>query len=69
MWCFRCGTRVRGAIRQPGSLYIDNLGSSEFAFGICWNVHSPETNSYDRCIGRPFEWVDVRIFGEDGRPE
>jgi len=64
----RCGTRVRGATRQPGSLYIDNLGSSEFAFGICRNVHSPETNSYDRCIGRPFEWVDVRIFGEDGRP-
>ena len=49
-------------------MYIDNLGSSEFAFGICRNVHSPETNSYDRCIGRPFEWVDVQIFGEDGRP-
>jgi long-chain acyl-CoA synthetase len=64
----RCGTRVRGATRQPGSLYIDNLGSSEFAFGICRNVHSPETNSYDRCIGRPFEWVEVLIFGEDGRP-
>jgi acyl-coenzyme A synthetase/AMP-(fatty) acid ligase len=64
----RCGARVRGATREPGSLYIDNLGSSEFAFGICRNVHSPETNSYDRCIGRPFEWVDVQIFGEDGRP-
>jgi long-chain acyl-CoA synthetase len=64
----RYGARVRGALRQPGSLYIDNLGSSEFAFGICRNVHSPETNSYDRCIGRPFEWVDVQIFGEDGQP-
>jgi long-chain acyl-CoA synthetase len=64
----RYGTRVRGASRQPGSLYIDNLGSSEFAFGIYRNVHSPETNNYDRCIGRPFEWVDVQVFGEDGRP-
>jgi len=64
----RCGARVRGARRLPGSLYIDNLGSSEFAFAILRNVHSPETNSYDRCIGRPFEWVDVQVFGEDGRP-
>jgi len=53
---------------MPGSLYVDNLGSSEFAFGIFRNVHSPETDCYDRCIGRPFEWVDVRIFGEDGLP-
>jgi long-chain acyl-CoA synthetase len=64
----RYGTRVRGAGRLAGSLYIDNLGSSEFAFGILRHVHSPETDSYDRCIGRPFEWVDVQLFGEDGRP-
>jgi acyl-coenzyme A synthetase/AMP-(fatty) acid ligase len=64
----RYGTRVRGSSRLPGSLYIDNLGSSEFAFGILRNVHAPETDSYDRCIGRPFEWVGVQIFGEDGRP-
>ncbi len=64
----RCGARVRGARRLPGSLYIDNLGSSELAFGILRNVHSPETNSYDRCIGRPFEWVDLEVFGEDGCP-
>jgi long-chain acyl-CoA synthetase len=62
------GTRVRGSTRQRGSLYIDNLGSSEFAFGILRNVHSPETNSYDRCVGRPFEWIDVQVFGEDGQP-
>jgi acyl-coenzyme A synthetase/AMP-(fatty) acid ligase len=61
------GGRMQGGKRRQGSLYIDNLGSSEFAFGICRNVHSPETNSYDRCIGRPFEWVDLQIFGEDGR--
>ncbi|HWO08860.1 MAG TPA: class I adenylate-forming enzyme family protein [Polyangiaceae bacterium] len=62
------GSRVQGGRRMPGSLYVDNLGSSEFAFGIFRNVHSPETDCYDRCIGRPFEWVDVRIFGEDGLP-
>ena len=63
----RFGSRRLGGVNRPGSLYIDNLGSSEFAFGILRNVHSPETDSYDRCIGRPFEWVDVEIFGEDGR--
>jgi long-chain acyl-CoA synthetase len=62
------GSRMLAGKRVPGSLYVDNLGSSEFAFGIFRNVHSPETSCYDRCIGRPFEWVDVRIFGEDGRP-
>jgi long-chain acyl-CoA synthetase len=64
----RFGSRFQAGRRVAGSLYIDNLGSSEFAFGIFRNVHSPETSCYDRCIGRPFEWVDVRLFGEDGRP-
>jgi acyl-coenzyme A synthetase/AMP-(fatty) acid ligase len=64
----RCGSRFQAGRRVSGSLYIDNLGSSEFAFGIFRNVHSPETDCYDRCIGRPFQWVDVRIFGEDGLP-
>jgi len=64
----RHGSRRHGDTRQPGSRYIDNLGSSEFAFGILRNVHSPETNHYARCIGRPFQWVDVEIFGEDGTP-
>ena len=61
-----CGTRVQGGASRPGSLYIDNLGSSEFAFGILRNVHAPETNAYARCIGHPFEWVEVEILGEDG---
>ncbi len=63
-----CGNRIHGAGERRGSLYIDNLGSSEFAFGILRNIHSPETNRYERCIGTPFEWVDVEIFGEDGQP-
>lgn len=63
----RFGSRFQAGKRVAGSVYIDNLGSSEFAFGIFRNVHSPETDCYDRCIGRPFEWVDVRIFAEDGQ--
>lgn len=62
------GSRTQGGVVRKGSLYIDNLGSSEFSFGIFRQIHSPETSKYDRCIGRPFEWVDVKLFGEDGRP-
>jgi long-chain acyl-CoA synthetase len=63
-----CGSRAQGSVSRRGSTYIDNLGSSEFAFGILRHVHSPETNAYARCIGRPFEWVEVEILGEDGAP-
>jgi len=62
------GSRMVAGRRRKGSLFVDNLGSSEFAFGIFRAVHSPETDSYERCIGRPYEWVDVQIFGEDGQP-
>jgi long-chain acyl-CoA synthetase len=62
------GSRTQGGELRRGSTYIDNLGSSEFAFGILRNVLSPELGRYGRCIGQPFAWVDVEIFGEDGAP-
>lgn len=53
--------------RVGGSFFIDNLGSSEFAFAIFRNVHSSETTHYNRCIGKPFPWVDVAVFNADGK--
>ncbi|MBC8946706.1 MULTISPECIES: class I adenylate-forming enzyme family protein [Xenorhabdus] len=49
-----------------GSFFIDNLGSSEFAFAMFRNIYQPTTERYDRCIGKPFSWVDVVIFDKDG---
>jgi acyl-coenzyme A synthetase/AMP-(fatty) acid ligase len=63
----RYGSHEADGKRRAGSLYVDNLGSSEFAFGIMRNIHSADTNRYDRCVGRPFEWVDVKVFDDTGK--
>jgi long-chain acyl-CoA synthetase len=51
---------------EPGSLYIDNFGSSELGFAMFRQVHTPGSNRYGRCMGRPFEWVDAQILDESG---
>ena len=53
--------------RVAGSCFIDNLGSSEFAFAIFRNIHTPNTNKYQRCIGQAFDWVDVAVFDDEGQ--
>ncbi len=49
-----------------GSIFIDNLGSSEFGFAIFRNIHTPLSNRYARCIGKPFDWVECDILTEEG---
>jgi long-chain acyl-CoA synthetase len=58
----------RDGVRRPGSLFIDNFGSSEFGFAMFRTVHTPTSNRYGRCIGKPFAWVDVQIFDADDEP-
>lgn len=53
---------------QGGSLFIDNFGSSEFGFAMFRTVHTPTSDRYQRCIGRPFGWVEVEIFDADDEP-
>jgi len=55
----------KGQIRK-GSVFIDNLGSSEFGFAAFRNLHSMSTNHYNRRIGKPFDWVDVAILSDKG---
>ncbi|TMO65871.1 hypothetical protein CWC18_04025 [Pseudoalteromonas aurantia] len=52
---------------QPGSVFIDNLGSSEFGFAMFRNIHSLQTNRFNRCIGKPFSWVEAAILSESGQ--
>ncbi|MGE4593473.1 MULTISPECIES: class I adenylate-forming enzyme family protein [Alcaligenes] len=61
------GHHERDGQTVPGSFFVDNLGSSEFAFAIFRNVHSPQSDNYKRCIGKPFPWVDVAVFNEQGQ--
>ena len=49
-----------------GSLFIDNLGSSEFGFAAFRNIHHPNSNNYDRKIGVPFSWVEVAVLDQKG---
>ncbi|MCU1644917.1 MAG: hypothetical protein JWN03_5192 [Nocardia sp.] len=58
----------RDGMTASGSLFIDNFGSSEFGFAMFRNVHAPGTDRYGRCIGKPFEWVDVRVLGDNDKP-
>lgn len=47
-------------------VYIDNLGTSELAFAALRNVHTPQSDRYDRCVGKPYRWADLAIFRDDG---
>ncbi len=55
---------------QPtkGSIFIDNLGSSEFGFAMFRNIHTPFSNDYKRSIGKPFSWVQCEILDQQGKP-
>lgn len=53
---------------KKGSIFIDNLGSSEFGFAMFRNIHSLEKNKFNRCIGRPFEWVEAAVLSPEGKP-
>lgn len=54
----------------PGSCFIDNLGASELGFAAFRNVHRPghAKGQFNRCIGRPFSWVNAAVLDSHGRP-
>ncbi|MFJ7906436.1 class I adenylate-forming enzyme family protein [Kitasatospora sp. NPDC096204] len=58
----------RSGRQQPGSLFIDNFGSSEFGFAMFRQVHTPTSDRYGRCIGRPFAWIDAQVFDDQDEP-
>ncbi|WP_444998551.1 class I adenylate-forming enzyme family protein [Aliikangiella sp. IMCC44359] len=60
------GHHVRNGERIKGSCFIDNLGSSEFAFAIFRNIHTVYSNNYDRYIGVPFDWIEAVVLNDDG---
>lgn len=60
--------RDRSGRMAAGSLFIDNFGSSEFGFAMFRQVHSPTTERYGRCVGRPFDWIEAQIFDDADEP-
>jgi len=55
---------VRG--RAAGSVFVDGLGSTEMGHSHFFITHSPETDHYGRCVGRPHTFVDCAVLGPDG---
>jgi len=62
----RQGSQAEG--ERPGSLFCDNLGTSELAFGVLRNIHTSKSDLYGRCLGRAFEWAEVEVFDQHGQP-
>jgi len=59
--------RVDGGWAE-GSRYLDGLGSSEMGMVLFSTVHTPESSSYGRFIGRPAKVVlEAAALAEDGR--
>jgi 3-aminoavenalumate diazotase len=55
-----------GLVKVPGSVFIDGLGSSEMGHSMFHIHHTPDSEQYGRCIGRPYEFVDAVVLDRDG---
>jgi acyl-CoA synthetase (AMP-forming)/AMP-acid ligase II len=51
---------------RPGSVFVDGLGSTEMGHSHFFITHTPETERYGRCVGRPHAFVDCAVLGPDG---
>lgn len=55
-----------GVVRKPGSNFVDGLGSTEMGHSQFFITHTPDTNHYGRCIGRPHSFSEIGVFDENG---
>ncbi|GGU65167.1 fatty-acyl-CoA synthase [Streptomyces albospinus] len=58
----------RGRRTVDGSSFVDGFGSSEMGHSQFSIIHRPDTDHYNRCIGRPHSFAEVRVLGGDGIP-
>jgi len=62
------GYHYRGAERVLGSQFVDGLGSSEMGHSCFRIIHTPYTDSYDRCVGLPQTWIEAAVLDVNGEP-
>ncbi|MFY1674520.1 class I adenylate-forming enzyme family protein [Plantactinospora sp. WMMB334] len=56
-------TYTRGGwVREPGSRFIDGIGSSEMGYSAFRIIHGPDTERYGRCVGKPHIFADVALL-------
>ncbi|QMU76561.1 AMP-binding protein [Streptacidiphilus sp. PB12-B1b] len=63
----REGITSAGRARVPGSLFVDGLGSTEMGHSHFFITHTPDSDRYGRCVGRPHAFVDCAVLGPDGQ--
>ncbi len=51
-----------GIKRQPGSHFVDGLGSTEMGHSAFHITHRPDTNRYGRCVGVPHVFAEVALL-------
>jgi len=60
-------SREQGATLVPGSKFIDGIGSSEMGHSGFRIAHTPTSDRYGRCVGKPYDFADIVLFDtEDG---
>ncbi|MBW8183521.1 class I adenylate-forming enzyme family protein [Shewanella nanhaiensis] len=52
---------------QPGSIYIDGMGSTEMGSALFTTLRANDSKDFDRCVGKPADYVDAQILDEHGR--
>lgn len=62
----RAAASATGRTSRPGSYFVDGLGSTEMGHSQFFITHTPETNRYGRCIGKPHAFTDAAIFDPSG---
>ncbi|MEO7260804.1 MAG: class I adenylate-forming enzyme family protein [Jatrophihabitantaceae bacterium] len=56
----------QGVLRRAGSSFIDGLGSSEMGHSMFHVTHRSDTDTYDRCIGRPYRFAEAAVLAQSG---
>ncbi|MFB6630327.1 class I adenylate-forming enzyme family protein [Streptomyces sp. NPDC056362] len=62
----RASAGAKGRTNRPGSYFVDGLGSTEMGHSQFFITHTPETNRYGRCIGKPHAFTDAAVFDPEG---
>ena len=56
----------QGLVRQPGSVFVDGLGSTEMGHSQFFISHTADSDHYGRCIGKPHAFSNIAVFNEAG---
>lgn len=55
----------QGAVRVPGSKFIDGIGSTEMGHSAFRAIHRMSTERYGRCVGKPYDFADIVLLDLD----